>query len=64
MKMSTLIRLLTDYILQYGDRNVLTAQHHNDSDIGYTYGNINVIADYEDGTVGLVGDEVEDVDNE
>lgn len=64
MKMSTLIRLLTDYILQYGDRNVLTAQCHENSDAEYTYGNINVIVDYEDGTVGLVGDEVEDVDND
>ena len=64
MKMSTLIRLLTDYILQYGDRDVLTAQYHEDSDTEYTYGNINVIVDYEDGTVGLVGNEVEDVDND
>ena len=64
MKMSTLIRLLTDYILQYGDRDVLTAQYHEDSDAEYTYGDIGSIVDYEDGTVGLLGDKVKDVDND
>ena len=64
MKMSSLIRLLTDYILQYGDRNVLTAQYHEDGDTEYTYGDISVIVDYEDGTVGLVGNKVEDSDND
>lgn len=67
MKMSTLIRLLTDYILQYGDRDILTVQYHkdhNDSGPAYTYGGIGNIVDYEDGTVGLLGDEVEDVDND
>lgn len=64
MKMSTLIRLLTDYILQYGDRDVLTSQHHVDSATEFTYGDIGSIVDYEDGTVGLLGDEVEDVDND
>jgi hypothetical protein len=64
MKMSTLIRLLTDYILQYGDRDVLTVQYHDDSDTEYTYGDIGKIVDYEDGTVGLLGYEVEDVGND
>ena len=64
MKMSNLIRLLTDYILQYGDRDVLTVQYHEDSDTEYTYGDISVIVDYEDGTVGLLGDEVGDVNND
>lgn len=64
MKMSNLIRLLTDYIVQYGDRDFLTAQYHGDGDTEYTYGDISVIVDYEDGTVGLVGNEVEDLDND
>lgn len=56
MKISTLIRLLTDYILQYGDLDVLTVQYR---DTEYTYGNINGIVDYEDDTVGLVGDKID-----
>lgn len=64
MKMSNLIRLLTDYIVQYGDRDVLTVQYHEDSDTEYTYGDIGNIVDYEDGAVGLVGNEVKDVDND
>ena len=64
MKMSNLIRLLTDYIVQYGDRDVLTVQYHGDSNTEYTYGDIENIVDYEDGAVGLLGNEVEDVDND
>ena len=62
MKMSNLIRLLTDYIIQYGDRDVVTAQYNKNDETEYTYGNIGVIVDYEDGFVGLVGDKLEDFD--
>jgi hypothetical protein len=62
MKMSNLIRCLIDYILQYGDRDVLTVQYHDDSDTKCTYGDIGKIVDYEDGTVGLLGDVLGDLD--
>lgn len=54
MTVSMLIRELTDYLLEHGDREVITSQQEEDGD--YTYGDTATgLVDYGDGTVGLVG---------
>lgn len=54
MKATTLVQELMNYILEHGDREVITAQQDTDGD--YTYGDLSVgIVDYGDGTIGLVG---------
>ena len=53
MKLSELVNQGLTFLLEHGDREVLTAQKDPDAD--YTYGVVSDIVDYGDGTVGLVG---------
>lgn len=55
MKTSELVKELINHLLTYGDREVITAQKDEDAD--YTYGTITTgIVDYDDGTIGIVGE--------
>lgn len=55
MKTSELIKELMDHLLEYGDREVITAQQDEDAD--YTYGTVTTgVVDYGDGTIGIVGE--------
>ena len=54
MKASALVQELITYILEHGDREIITAQRLSDGD--YTYGDTRTgIVDYGEGTIGLVG---------
>lgn len=54
MTVSRLICELTKFLAEHGDLEVTTVQHENK--VGYTYGDIRHIVDYENGTMGIVGE--------
>ena len=54
MTVSRLICELTKFLAEHGDLEVTTVQHEDE--IGYTYGDIRHIVNYEDGTMGIVGE--------
>lgn len=54
MTVSRLICVLTEFLAEHGDVEVVTVQHENEG--GYTYGDACRIVDYEDGTVGIIGE--------
>ena len=54
MKLSDLVNQSLTFLLENGDREVITAQKDTET-ADYTYGVVSDIVDYGDGTVGLVG---------
>ncbi len=54
MKLSDLVSQSLTFLLEKGDREVITAQKDTET-ADYTYGVVSDIVDYGDGTVGLVG---------
>lgn len=54
MTVSRLICELTKFLAEHGDLEVTTVQHEDG--VGYTYGDIRHIVNYEDGTMGIVGE--------
>ena len=54
MTVSRLICELTKFLAEYGDAEVTLVQHEDG--VGYTYGDIRHIVNYENGTMGLVGE--------
>lgn len=54
MTVSRLICELTEFLAEHGDLEVTTVQHENE--VGYTYGDIRHIVNYENGTMGIVGE--------
>ena len=54
MTVSRLICELTKFLAEHGDVEVATVQHENER--GYTYGDIRHIVNYENGTMGIVGE--------
>ena len=54
MTVSRLICELTGFLAEHGDAEVTLVQHENEGD--YTYGDVRHIVDYENGTMGIVGE--------
>lgn len=54
MKLSKLVNDLMLFLLEHGDREVVTAQKDPET-ADYTYGTISDIVDYGEGKMGLVG---------
>lgn len=63
MKLSKLVNDLMLFLLELGDREVVTAQKDPET-ADYTYGTISDIVDYGDGKIGLVGDREEKKDGD
>lgn len=63
MKLSKLVNELLTFLLEHGDREVVTAQKDPET-ADYTYGTINHTVDYGEGQMGLVGDREEKKDGE
>ena len=63
MKLSKLVNDLLLFLLEHGDRDVVTAQKDPET-ADYTYGAISDIVDYGEGQIGLVGDREEKKDGE
>lgn len=58
MKLSKLVNDLMLFLLEHGDREVVTAQKDPET-ADYTYGVISDIVDYGEGQMGLVGNREE-----
>lgn len=54
MTVSRFICELTKFLAEHGDLEVMTVQHESDGE--YTYGDIRHTVDYENGTMGIVGE--------
>ena len=63
MKLSELVKELVSFLLENGDREVVTAQKDSET-ADYTYGSVNVLVDYGEGQMGIVGDREEKKDGE
>lgn len=63
MKLSKLVNDLMLFLLEHGDREVVTAQKDPET-ADYTYGAIGNIVDYGEGKMGLVGDREEKKDGD
>ena len=63
MKLSKLVNDLMTFLLEHGDREVVTAQKDPET-ADYTYGVVNDLIDYGEGQMGIVGDREEKKDGE
>lgn len=63
MKLSKLINDLMTFLLENGDREVVTSQKDPET-ADYTYGTISDIVDYGEGQMGIVGNREEKKDGE
>lgn len=63
MKLSKLVADLMTFLIENGDREVVTAQKDPET-ADYTFGTISDIVDYGEGQMGIVGNREEKKDGE
>lgn len=63
MKLSNLVKELMTFLLENGEREVVTVQKDPET-ADYTYGKVSHLVDYGEGQMGIVGDREENPNDE